>query len=140
MRQPPAASDPETGTFQGRSIARRFVSPDGYTVLVGKAAVDNDTLTFKLGAPRDFWLHVAAESGSHVIVRNPEGVSRLPRETLRFAAALAAGYSKARSGGRVAVHACTCADVHKPRGYPPGMVTLDRFEIVQVTPSRGPET
>ena len=108
MRQPPAASDPETGIFQGRSIARRFVSPDGYTVLVGKAAADNDTLTFRLGAPHDFWLHVAAESGSHVIVRNPEGISRLPRDTLRFAAALAAGYSKARSGGPVAVHACVC--------------------------------
>ncbi|MEO8505470.1 MAG: NFACT RNA binding domain-containing protein [Acidobacteriota bacterium] len=137
MRHPPAVSDPEAGIFQGRSIARRFVSPDGYTVLVGKAAADNDTLTFRLGAPRDFWLHVAAESGSHVIVRNPEGVSRLPRETLRFAAALAAGYSKARAGGRVAVHVCTCGEVHKPRGLPPGKVTLDRFETMHAAPSRG---
>ena len=35
--------------------------------------------------------HVAAESGSHVVVRNPANLDRLPRETLRFAASLAAG-------------------------------------------------
>lgn len=114
-------------------MARRFVSPDGFTVLVGKTAADNDTLTFKLGAPRDAWLHVAADSGSHVVVRNPDGV-RLPRETVRFAAGLAAGYSKARAGGRVAVHVCTCGDVSKPRGFPPGKVALERYETVHASP------
>ena len=85
-------------------------------------AADNDVLTFKIGAPRDFWLHVAADSGSHVVVRNPDGVASLPRDTVQFAAGLAAGYSKLRDGGRVAVHLCTCADVGKPRGMPPGKV------------------
>jgi predicted ribosome quality control (RQC) complex YloA/Tae2 family protein len=135
MRSAPPPNDPENGLFQGRAIAKRFVSPDGFTVLVGKTAADNDLLTFKLGAPRDAWLHVAADSGSHVVVRNPDGV-KLPRETLRFAAALAAGYSKAKDGGRVAVHCCTCADVHKPRGFPAGKVTLDRYETIQVAPAR----
>ncbi len=133
MRSEPPPSDPERGIFQGRSIARRFVSPDGFTVLVGKSAADNDLLTFKLGAPRDVWLHVAADSGSHVVVRNPDG-ARLPRETLRFAAGLAAGYSKARAGGRVAVHLCTCADVRKPRGFPAGKVQLERYETVHAAP------
>jgi len=135
MRHVPPASDPEQGVFQGRAVAKRFVSPDGFTVLVGKAAADNDLLTFRLGAPRDAWLHVAADSGSHVVVRNPGGV-KLPRETLRFAAALAAGYSKAKEGGRVAVHCCTCADVHKPRGFAAGKVVLDRFETLHVAPLR----
>lgn len=124
------------GLFQGRCVARRFVSPDGFTVLVGKSAADNDLLTFELGSPRDAWLHVAADSGSHVVVRNPDG-DRLPKETLRFAAGLAAGYSKARAGGRVAVHACTCADVHKPRGFAAGKVTLDRYETLHAVPARG---
>ena len=131
--------DPEQGLWQGRSIARRFVSPDGLTVLVGRTAEDNDLLTFKLGAPRDFWLHVAAESGSHVVVRNPAGLPRLPRETLRFAAALAAGYSKGRRGGRVAVHVSTCGEVRKPRGFPPGKVLLERFETTHAAPWRGEE-
>lgn len=136
---PPAPSDPEQGIFEGRSIARRFVSPDGFTVLVGRAAADNDTLTFRLGRPQDLWLHVAADSGSHVIVRNPDSLARLPRDTVRFAAALAAGYSKARAGGRVAVHVATCADISKPRGLPPGKVALARCESVTVAPSRGEE-
>ena len=136
-RQAPEPPDPEAGTWQGRSIARRWISPDGLTVLVGRTAGDNDLLSFKLGVPRDFWLHVAGESGSHVIVRNPENLPRLPRETQRFAASLAAGYSKARKGGKVAVHVARCADVSKPRGLPPGKVQLRRFDTVQASPWRG---
>jgi predicted ribosome quality control (RQC) complex YloA/Tae2 family protein len=136
-REPPPPSDPEAGVWQGRSVARRFTSPDGLTVLVGRTAADNDLLTFRLGAPRDFWLHVAGESGSHVVVRNPAGLERLPRETLRFAAGLAAGYSKARHGGRVAVHVATCAEVSKPRGFPPGKVALGRYRSIDATPLRG---
>jgi len=140
-----ADTDADAGRFAGRSVARRFVSPDGLIVLVGRTASDNDILSLRLGAPRDFWLHVASESGSHVVVRNPEGLDRLPRETLRFAAALAARYSKAHSaeahragahsaGGRVAVHVATCRDVHKPRGFAPGKVIVDRFTTVRVAP------
>jgi predicted ribosome quality control (RQC) complex YloA/Tae2 family protein len=138
-REAPPPPDPETGSWRGRSVARRFVSPDGMTVLVGRTAADNDVLSVHLGAPRDFWLHVAGESGSHVVVRNPDGLERLPRETERFAAALAARYSKARRGGRVAVHLTTCSEVSKPRGLPPGQVSLGRYRTVQAAPWQGPE-
>jgi predicted ribosome quality control (RQC) complex YloA/Tae2 family protein len=138
-REPPPPPDPEAGLWQGRSVARRFVSPDGFTVLVGRTAADNDVLSLKLAAPRDFWFHVAAGSGSHVVVRNPDGVERLPRATERFAAGLAAGYSQARRGGRVAVHCTTCAEVGKPRRAPAGTVTLGRSRTIQVEPVRGGE-
>ncbi|MBY0276030.1 NFACT RNA binding domain-containing protein [Candidatus Binatia bacterium] len=135
-REPDAPTDADAGLWRGRSIARRFVSPDGMVVLVGRAAEDNDVLSLKLGAPRDFWLHVAGESGSHVVIRNPHGLDRPPRDTVRFAAGLAAGYSKARHGGQVAVHLATCADVSKPRGLPPGKVHLRRFSTVKAAPLR----
>ena len=135
-RDPTERADADAGVWRGKTVARRFVSPDGLVVLVGRTAADNDILTFKLGAPGDFWLHVAGESGSHVVVRNPDRLPRLPRETLRFAAALAAGYSKAQGAGRVAVHVATCADVHKPRGTPAGLVSLGRFTTVRVMPRR----
>ena len=138
-RPPNLTADPEAGLWRGRSVARRFESPDGLTVLVGRTARDNDVLTIKLAAPRDFWLHVAGESGSHVVVRNPDGLGRLPRETRRFAAALAARYSKARRGGRVAVHVTTCGEVRKPRGLPPGKVTLGRYETVKASPAEAGE-
>lgn len=137
---PPGPTDPDTGIFQGRPIARRFVSPDGLIVLVGKTAEDNDVLSLKLGSPRDFWFHVAGDSGSHVVVRNPENLGRPSRETLQFAAGLAAGYSKARRGGRVAVHWTTCDEVSKPRGLPPGKVQLGRYDTVQAAPIRGEDS
>ncbi len=139
-RGPPGPTDAEAGVWQGRSVARRFVSPEGMTVLVGRTAGDNDVLTFKLGRPRDFWLHVAGQSGSHVVVLNPEGLSRMPRDTQRFAAALAARHSKAKRGGRVAVHVTTCAEVSKPRGLPPGKVTLRKYASVKASPAEAGNT
>jgi predicted ribosome quality control (RQC) complex YloA/Tae2 family protein len=133
-RGPPGPTDADAGLWQGRQVARRFVSPDGLVVLVGKSAEDNDVLSLKLASPRDFWLHVASGSGSHVVVRNPEGLERLPRETAQFAAALAARYSKARAGGRVAVHLTICREVGKPRGLPAGKVTIGRFRTVHAAP------
>ena len=135
-RREPPASDPEQGIWQGRRVARKFVSPDGYTVLVGKTAEDNDRLSLDLCAREDFWFHLAGDSGSHVVVRNPERLEKLPRETERFAAGLAAGYSKARNAGRVAVHAARGADVSKRRGQPPGEVTLARWRALIVAPLR----
>ena len=136
---PPGPTDPDEGIWQGRKVARRFVSPDGFVVLVGKTAEDNDVLSLKLGSPRDFWLHIASGSGSHVVVRNPDSLEKLPRDTVQFAASLAARYSKARAGGRVAVHLSTCREVGKPRGLPPGKVTLGRFKTVHAAPMQDVE-
>jgi len=111
-------------------------SPDGMIVLVGRTARDNDVLSLKLAAAPDFWFHVAGESGSHVVVRNPDKLDTLPRETKQFAASLAAGYSKARRGGRTAVHMARAGDVGKARGMAPGKVTLRRFTTVHAHPQR----
>ena len=133
---PPGETDPDAGIWQGRSVARVAESPDGMTVLVGRAARDNDVLSLRLVSPRDFWFHVAGESGSHVVVRNPDNLDTLPRETKKFAAGLAAGYSKARKGGKVAVHMARAGDVSKPRGLAPGKVHLRRFTTVHAGPLR----
>jgi len=117
----------------------RRVTVDGFEILVGKADEDNDRLTFAVGEPRDFWLHVAGPAGSHVVVRNPDNLEDLPRPVLERAAELAAFYSKARDArGKVEVHVCRVADVSKPRGFPPGQVLLKRWKAVKVYP-RGNE-
>ncbi len=115
-------------------VARRFDSPDGMEILVGRSASDNDVLSFKIAAQNDFWMHVAGESGSHVVIRNPDGLDALPRDTLRYAAALAVRYSKAKNAGKVAVHVARVKDVKKPRGLAPGKVTLSRYKSVKVEP------
>jgi predicted ribosome quality control (RQC) complex YloA/Tae2 family protein len=115
-------------------VARRFESPDGMVVLVGKSAADNDVLTFKVAAQNDFWMHVAGESGSHVVVKNPENLDALPRDTLRYAASLAGKYSKAKNAKKVTVHVARRKDVQKPRGMAAGKVILKRYKSVKVEP------
>lgn len=113
----------------------RTVVIEGWEVWVGRAAADNDTLTFRVAAPRDTWLHVAGGTpGSHVVVRNPTG-GAIPREVLEQAAQLAAWYSKARAAKRVEVHVCRVADVSKPRGAPAGRVQIKNFKKLKVTPA-----
>ena len=108
---------------------------DGFLVLVGKGDADNDRLTFDVGEPRDFWLHVAGPAGSHVVVRNPEGMDELPRPVLARAAELAAFYSKARGArGKVEVHVCCVSDVSKPRGFAAGQVLLKRWKAIKTYP------
>ena len=113
-----------------------FLSSDGMTIFVGRNSRDNDRLSMRVADPDDFWFHAAPGSGSHVVVRNPENLEALPRETKRFAAALAAGYSKARRGGRGAVHMARAGDVTKPRGLAPGKVHLRRFTSLHASPLR----
>ena len=136
QKGPPGPSDPDQGIWQGKSIARRFTSGDGMIVLVGRTAADNDILSIKLAAPRDFWLHIASGPGSHVVVRNPDNLSRLPRDTQQLAASLAVRHSKGKDGGRSAVHVTRCSEVRKPRGFPAGKVTLGRYTTVHASPYR----
>jgi predicted ribosome quality control (RQC) complex YloA/Tae2 family protein len=117
----------------------RAVVVEGFEILVGKGDQDNDRLTFRVGEPHDFWLHVAGCPGSHVIVRNPERLDELPRAVEERAAELAAWHSKARNArGKVEVHLCKVADVSKPRGFAPGEVRLRSWRPLKVY-SREPE-
>jgi predicted ribosome quality control (RQC) complex YloA/Tae2 family protein len=119
---------------KGRAFRSQIV--EGFEVLIGKGDADNDNLTFKVASPSDFWLHVAAVPGSHVIIRNPDKISEPPRDVLERAAGLAAFYSKARDGGKVEVHWCRVADVNKPRGFEPGKVFLKNHKSLKVYPKQ----
>lgn len=104
---------------------------EGYEILVGRSARDNDRLTFKVADPQDLWLHVAGTPGSHVVVRNPDG--EVPRPVVKRAAELAAFHSKSKAaGGKVTVHVCRACDVRKPRGAKPGSVQLRRYDEIKV--------
>ena len=113
----------------------RTFQVDGYRVLVGRGAAENDQLTFKVGAPRDLWLHVGGGTpGSHVVIKNPDNAT-VPRPVIQRAAELTAWFSKARNAKRVDVHVCRVADVSKPRGAPAGRVALRRFDRVHAAPT-----
>src|SRR5690606_38600823 len=110
------------------------VDIDGFEVLVGRSARDNDELTFRVARPRDLWLHASGHAGSHVVIRVPED-GDVPRAVIERAAAYAAWHSKARNArGKIEVHVCRAADVRKPRGVPAGTVELKRWDVVRVYP------
>jgi len=124
---------------QLKDCYKPFTSSEGFEILVGKNASLNDVLTFKVAKQHDFWLHVAATSGSHVVVRNPDKLDRLPKATLREAAALAIINSKSRKGGRVDVHYTKRQNVKKQRGAPRGQVQLSQYDTVKASPQDAPE-
>jgi len=113
---------------------RLFASSDGCQMLVGRSGRDNHRLTFKLATPEDFWFHAQGCRGAHVIVRNPDRLSRPPEATLLAAAALAAWYSEAQGDDFADVQWTRRKYVRRPRGAAPGTVVLKRFETVRVQP------
>lgn len=124
--------DKESG-FTG---ARSFLSSDGFEILVGKKAKDNDHLTFRVARSLDLWLHAADYPGSHVVVRN-QNRKEIPQTTLLEAAQLAAFYSNAREQPKAAVHYTQKKFVNKPRGAAPGLVSLSSFKTILVEPKVG---
>ncbi len=48
---------------------RRFVSPGGYEVLVGRNNKQNDELSLRAARPDDLWLHLRGRPGSHTLLR-----------------------------------------------------------------------
>ena len=120
-------------TSETGGVARRFVSSDGFEILVGKRSRDNDILTFKIARSLDTWMHAADYPGSHVVVRNPNRVE-VPQRTLHEAAQLAAFYSQGKSQTKAAVHYTQKKFVNKPKGAAPGLVSLASFKTLLVEP------
>ena len=112
---------------------RRYLSTDGYEILVGRAAHDNDNLTFRVAQPNDLWMHTGDYPGSHVVVRNPTR-REIPQRTIIEAAQLAGRFSQASEDSKVVVHYTERKFLSKPRGAAPGLVRLSRFRSITVEP------
>jgi len=115
---------------------RRYLSSDGYEVLVGRGARDNDNLTFRLARPQDLWLHAGDYPGSHVIVRNPTR-KEIPQRTVIEAAQLAGRFSQASEDSKVVVHYTQRKFLSKPKGAAPGLVRMSSFRSITVEPKEG---
>ena len=116
---------------------RRYKTEEGWTVLVGRNNKENDSLT-KGSAGDDIFLHAQGCPGSHVILKR-EGRADMPsRDTLREAASLAAYWSKARNAAKVPVVYTEVRHVQKPRGAPPGLVTLKNEKSLMARPAEKP--
>ena len=113
---------------------RRYRSSDGFEVVVGRTARDNDNLTFRVARPNDLWLHAGDYPGSHVIVRNASR-REIPQRTVIEAAQLAARFSQASNDSKVIIHYTLRKFLSKPKGSAPGLVRMSSFKTIAVEPA-----
>lgn len=110
----------------------RLTSPDGFTLWVGKNALQNEELTFRRASPEDTWLHARGIPGAHVIIR-AEG-RPVPEQTIEWGARLAAYYSRGRDDTQVAVDVVQRRHVRRLKGGRPGQVVYRHERTLRVAP------
>jgi predicted ribosome quality control (RQC) complex YloA/Tae2 family protein len=101
----------------------KFLSSDGFEILVGKNNYQNDEITFKMSEPSDWWFHAKDIAGSHVLMKT-KGLKtdEIPDRAFEEAASLAAKFSKGARGDKVEVDYIQKKEVKKPAGAKPGFV------------------
>ena len=110
---------------------KRFISSDGFEILVGRSKEANNKLTFSVAAKDDIWLHAESVKGAHVVIKTS---GRKPSQnTILEAASLAAFYSDAKHASLVPVVFTKRKYVHPIKGQI-GKVRLDQWETVMVEP------
>lgn len=111
----------------------KFISSDGFTILVGKNNMQNDNVTFKIARSYDIWLHTKEIPGSHVIIKTDK--KKIPETTLIEACMLSAHYSKAQGSSNIPVDYTERKNVKKPNGSKPGFVIYLSNKTKYVTPT-----
>ena len=114
---------------------RKYTSPDGFQIYVGRNSKENDLLLRRIASSRDMWLHAKQIHGSHVVIRNPENKPGIPMPTLLKAAQIAAFFSKAQHASYVPVDYTWFRYVVKPKGTAPGFVNYTHEKTLYVEPS-----
>ncbi|CDR34485.1 NFACT RNA binding domain-containing protein [Criblamydia sequanensis] len=105
-------------------VFKKFTSTEGFEILVGTSAKNNDRLTFTIAKGKDLFFHAAGTSGAHVIVKvgkQPPGPS-----TLDEAALLAIHFSKNKHSGKREVYETECKFVRKAKGKPGAVFLMQK--------------
>jgi len=134
-------SGPKNGQKSGKNKPkeminfRRYTTPQGVELLIGRNNSQNEQLTFSRATDYDLWLHAQEIPGSHVLLRLAAG--DVPSdETLQLAASFAAYFSRARLSEQVPVVYTEPKNVFKPKGALPGMVIYKREQVLWGQPQQ----
>jgi predicted ribosome quality control (RQC) complex YloA/Tae2 family protein len=114
---------------------RRYVVTDGWAVLVGRSAKENDILTHRYATPGDLWFHAGQAQGSHVVLKRGRKKTQVSKQAISEAAAIAAHFSKARTSKHVPVSYTEKRYVKKVRKGAPGLCIMLREKVVFVEPA-----
>ncbi|MDJ1501862.1 NFACT RNA binding domain-containing protein [Xanthocytophaga agilis] len=116
-----------------QELFKRF-EYQGFEILVGKNAKNNDLLTREYAWKEDLWLHAKDVTGSHVIIKYQSG-KKFPEPVIEKAAQLAAYYSKRKNDTLCPVTVTPRKYIRKPKGLPEGAVIIDKEQVVLVEPA-----
>lgn len=116
---------------------RRFISRDGFTVLIGRNNKQNDKLSLHQAHTGDIWLHTQKIPGAHVLIVS-EGRA-IPPSTIQQAAAWAAWFSKAKESAQVPVDWLPAERLRKPPMARPGYVIYSGQKTVYINPANPEE-
>ncbi len=114
---------------------RLFTVDGGFEVWAGKSSANNDLLTMKHAKPNDLWFHVRGAGGSHVVLKVQTGKGEPGKRAREQAAGIAAYYSKMKNAKMVPVAMTERKYVRKPKGAPPGTVTIEREKVIFAEPA-----
>ena len=74
--------------------------------------------------------------GSHLVLKCGDSRDKVDEADILYAASYAAGYSKGKDAGKVEVIVADGKDVKKTKGAKPGLVTVESYRSVLVSPKR----
>jgi predicted ribosome quality control (RQC) complex YloA/Tae2 family protein len=118
------------------STPLRLRSCDGFEVIIGRHALQNERVTWELAGPDDLWLHTERVPGAHVIIRTHG--RPVPPTTLEQAAGWAAYYSAARHDTKVGVLYTQRRHLRRVSGGRPGEVRVLQAQSLWVAPTPPP--
>lgn len=108
---------------------------DGWYILVGRDANENDELLRHHVRGEDLWLHVRDFPGGYVFIKARKGKT-VPLEILLDAANLAVYYSKARNAGKTDLYYTHVKYLRRAKNGPKGLVLPTQEKNLCITPDK----
>lgn len=94
---------------------------EGWTLIVGRTAAENDELLRHFVKGQDMWLHTRDYAGGYVFIKARKGKS-IPLEILLYAGNLAVHHSKARKNGSADLYYTQVKYLRRAKNGPKGLV------------------
>ncbi len=109
---------------------------NGFEILVGRNARENDELLRRHVRGNDTWIHARDCPGGYVFIRHRPGKS-IPLEVLLDAGNLAIHYSKARGSGAADLYYTQVKYLNRPKGGKAGLVVPTQEKNLRVDVDSG---
>lgn len=107
----------------------------GFRILVGRSAKENDAILRRQSRGNDFWLHTRDYPGAYVFIRTIKGKT-IPLDVLLDAGNLAVFYSKARNSTNVDLYYTQVKYLRRPKDGKLGLVLPTQEKNLSISPDK----